>query len=618
MFASRSLVFYQQLRGLNHASCSAVKNTSSRPYMRSITLSSSNRVACSIALCGVLCLTPLWLLANAVGANVPWQTLASSDGSTGTARHEASAVGVGDRLFLMGGRGNRPVEIYDTITKRWQSLGPAIADLHHFQPVAVGTDIYIMGAQLAGSYPNEPNAPDVYVFDTQTLTWSTRGSVPVDRRRGAAAAVYRDGKIYLLGGNTLGHNGGAVTWLDSFDVETGEWQILADAPNARDHFAAVVVSDRLIAAGGRQSQQTNGGVFANTVAATDVYNFATNTWTEGADIPTVRAGAMVATAQGELLVAGGEVATTTQALATVEAYSVGQNRWRSLTNMIDARHSGGSAVVGNTWHIVAGATTRGGRSEINRHETLNLGGNVDSDNDGLTNVEEQSYSTNPQDPDTDDDQLNDGLEVQIGSDPLNEDTDGDNLLDGAERNIHRSNPLLADTDNDQLNDDVEVLIWSSNPLLADTDNDGLLDADEVERNTSLVSPDTDEDGLNDGAEVIAGTNPLLADTDEDGLLDGEDPEPLVPSVPDVPPVTEQEPEEPETQGPEREIPGSENPDSETPEPGTPETDVPESETPESETPANTEGKSSGQLGFWLLLCIGFAVARRARASKSIY
>jgi len=534
--------------------------------------------------------------ADTIDAQTSWQRITSSDGVTATQRHETSAVAVGSKLYLMGGRGNLPVEMFDTGTRRWTDLGRAPVDLHHFQPVAIGTDIYALGSQVGGRYPDEPSEPDIHVFDTQTNTWSIAGEVPVARRRGAAGAVHREGKIYLLGGNTLGHDGGAVPWLDSYDLASGQWEILPDAPNARDHFVAAIVNDKLVAAGGRQSDTANdpGGVFGGTVAGTDVYDFSTNTWSQGANITTMRAGTMAVSAGDELLIAGGEIFNSSDALATVEAYNVKTNSWRTLKDMIDRRHSGGSAVVGSTWHIVAGSVKKGGAlsSETSNHETLELGIDPDRDNDGLSNTEEQAvYNTDPNDPDTDNDELMDGLEVDIGSDPLKGDTDGDTLLDGAERNIHDSSPLLKDTDDDRLRDDAEILL-GSNPRLSDTDEDGLLDGDEVERGLSPIRKDSDDDGLDDGDEIKAGTDPLIADTDEDGLLDGEDSDPLVAEVTD-PPV-----EGPTTTDQE----SSENP-AVTPDPQT--------------TLGEGSNKKSGNVSFWLLLLLCGALRRRAQHQSPI-
>lgn len=60
--------------------------------------------------------------------------------------------------------------------------------------------------------------------------------------------------------------------------------------------------------------------------------------------------------------------------------------------------------------------------------------NLDSDNDGLTDVEE----------------------AKLGTDPHNPDTDGDGLYDGDEVNIYHTDPLKADTDGDGYSDGVEV------------------------------------------------------------------------------------------------------------------------------------------------------------------
>ena len=74
---------------------------------------------------------------------------------------------------------------------------------------------------------------------------------------------------------------------------------------------------------------------------------------------------------------------------------------------------------------------------------------VDSDHDGLTDEEEASWGTDPNNPDTDGDGLTDGEEVKVyGTDPLKADTDGDGYSDGQEiqagYNPLGAGPLTAD------------------------------------------------------------------------------------------------------------------------------------------------------------------------------
>ena len=89
----------------------------------------------------------------------------------------------------------------------------------------------------------------------------------------------------------------------------------------------------------------------------------------------------------------------------------------------------------------------------------------DDDNDGLSDVDEATYSSNP----------------------FVADTDSDNLIDGDEVNIYGTNPLLADTDSDGFDDDVEISAGSSatddksipGEHSGDVNGDGLVDAGDL-------------------------------------------------------------------------------------------------------------------------------------------
>ncbi len=149
----------------------------------------------------------------------------------------------------------------------------------------------------------------------------------------------------------------------------------------------------------------------------------------------------------------------------------------------------------------------------------------DDDNDGLTNGEEATLGTNPDNPDTDGDGLKDGEEVkQYKTNPLKADSDGDGLSDGDEVNKYRTDPSKADTDGDGLMDGEEVNQYKSDPLKTDTDGDGLSDGDEVKKhNSDPLKVDTDGDGLSDYDEVTTyRTDPSKADTDGDGLSDSDE------------------------------------------------------------------------------------------------
>lgn len=151
----------------------------------------------------------------------------------------------------------------------------------------------------------------------------------------------------------------------------------------------------------------------------------------------------------------------------------------------------------------------------------------DTDNDQLTDFDEITiHNTNPISPDSDFDMLDDFTEVQLGTEPLDPDTDGDGLEDGEEVHQFGTDPTKADTDGDGMPDDYE-LANNLDPLFDDADDDadgeGLTNLEEYLNGTDPNDPDTDNDDLTDYEEINDyETNPLDEDSDNDGLTDGEE------------------------------------------------------------------------------------------------
>jgi hypothetical protein len=152
---------------------------------------------------------------------------------------------------------------------------------------------------------------------------------------------------------------------------------------------------------------------------------------------------------------------------------------------------------------------------------------LDSDSDGLSNLEEFTFKTNPIVADTDSDGLLDGAEVNTHeTSPIIADTDADGLSDGLEVNEYGTNPLSSDSDGDGLTDSQEVLVYQSDPLNSDTDGDGLPDLYEVNNQLNINVNDANDDNDNDGLvnidEQTNQTDPNMADTDNDELNDGDE------------------------------------------------------------------------------------------------
>ncbi|WP_438961943.1 gliding motility-associated C-terminal domain-containing protein [Nonlabens sp.] len=161
---------------------------------------------------------------------------------------------------------------------------------------------------------------------------------------------------------------------------------------------------------------------------------------------------------------------------------------------------------------------------------------ADCDNDGVTNIDENTNGTDPQDEDTDGDGVTDGDEVNdgtVGTDPCSFQTSSASVTPDAAWNA-------LDCDNDGVTNGAEIAN-GTDPQDPDTDGDGVTDGDEVNDGTDGTDPcdyesasvtlipdaawntaDCDNDGVTNDDELTNGTDPQDPDTDGDGVTDGDE------------------------------------------------------------------------------------------------
>ncbi|MEZ4702731.1 MAG: kelch repeat-containing protein [Rhodothermales bacterium] len=286
-------------------------------------------------------------------------------------RHENAFVEVGGKFYLLGGRGTNRIEIYNPVDSTWTNgpLPPSSISLHHFQAVAIGTTIYVVGAYTA-TFPDELTVPNIYTFNTTNNTWSTGPAIPEAFQRGSAGSAVYNGKIYVVGGSVGGHSGSAIRKADfsEYNPNTDTWTALTPAPRARDHFHAAVYGNKLYVAGGRN------GSNPDTVDPVDVYDFNTGNWSTLAnDIPTPRGGSTSVTFGHYIVVLGGE---TSQQLAhnEVEALDVFTGTWTSLNHLVTGRHGTQAIAYNDNLYIAAGSGEKGGGPELNSLEVYETSG----------------------------------------------------------------------------------------------------------------------------------------------------------------------------------------------------------------------------------------------------
>jgi hypothetical protein len=173
-------------------------------------------------------------------------------------------------------------------------------------------------------------------------------------------------------------------------------------------------------------------------------------------------------------------------------------------------------------------------------------GPTDYDADTLTNTQETTLGTNPNNPDSDGDGALDAAEVGNVNSPADSDSDG--IINALESSI-------VDTDGDGVMDQSDSA--NTNPcvpnansaacLALDSDSDGLTNGQEDTLGTNRNSNDTDGDGALDAAEVGNVNSPTdsdndgtinalessIVDTDNDGVMNQSDSANTNPCVPNA-------------------------------------------------------------------------------------
>lgn len=292
------------------------------------------------------------------------------------ARHENGFIEFDNKFYLVGGRRIQPVDIYDPSSKHWTSASKPPIEVHHFQPIVVGNQIWIVGA-MTGEFPRETPLETVIIYEPSTDSWSEGPAIPSNRRRGASGCVlHTDGWIYLVGGIIDGHHAGTQYWFDRLNPETGEWQSLVDAPTKRDHAPCAVIDNKLYFVGGRETGRHNGqdydAFFGHTIAGLDIYDFESGSWaTHTQPIPVETAAGGVAVVDDKLIYIGGEHGGP-EASADMQLFNPNTGQWSKGPSLNRERHGTNCCVYDGAIWIAAGSGAQRGEPELTSLESLKI------------------------------------------------------------------------------------------------------------------------------------------------------------------------------------------------------------------------------------------------------
>jgi RNA polymerase sigma factor (sigma-70 family) len=178
-------------------------------------------------------------------------------------------------------------------------------------------------------------------------TWTEKADMPTARTHMGTCVV--DGKIYAIGGCKL--IGPGFSTVEVYDPKTDTWATKADMPTPRCSLDSVAVNGRIYAIGGLADWTD--GPFLSTV---EEYNPVADTWTKKADMSAKRAGLSAAALNGKIYAIGGAEWKGGEAYVfhPPEIYDPATDTWTELPHMRFPRLGLSSSAVNGRIYAIGG------------------------------------------------------------------------------------------------------------------------------------------------------------------------------------------------------------------------------------------------------------------------
>jgi N-acetylneuraminic acid mutarotase len=283
-----------------------------------------------------------------------------------TGRYGLVAATVNGAVYAIGGTAptgvvTPKVEAYvpNTLTlDPWKTKAPLPAPRSQSNGAAViNGEIYVTGGYhlVDGS---QRDTRSVYRYNPATDIWTSRANMPRASSGGVSGAI--NGKLYVY--VTFTGQGGPDAALYRYDPTTNSWTERAHPPQVQALAAGSVIGGKLYVMGGISEGAPSRKL--------SLYDPGSNSWTTKALMKYPRARAAAKAIDGKLYVAGGwgefSSQTGSQTTGVTEMYDPATNSWTDRASMITPRFGAGAAVANGIFYVIGGL---GGDGRLNEAYT---------------------------------------------------------------------------------------------------------------------------------------------------------------------------------------------------------------------------------------------------------
>lgn len=288
-----------------------------------------------------------------------WATMAEVP----TPREGLGVAVVNGKIYAIGGydgNGHLGVnEEYDPATNTWVMKKPMPTPRSRVGITVYQNKICVMGGSTDSGFTGANE-----VYDPVTDTWEVKASMPAGGRSELAVNAV-NGKIYLIGGSFH------IMWsipsnlTEVYDPETDTWTTKASMPTAVYGCASAVVNNKIYVI-----ENSYSGEIQN-FRLNQIYDQETDTWSYGQPIPIRAAEAATAATTGVYapkriyVIGGGE----SYSYGLNQVYDPATDTWTNGTLMPTPRQSLGVAVLNDTLYAIGGYSINGDHTGANEQYT---------------------------------------------------------------------------------------------------------------------------------------------------------------------------------------------------------------------------------------------------------
>ena len=201
-----------------------------------------------------------------------WKALAPMP----TGARAASAAVANGKIYVTGGANSLPgvtehgihparhnglatVEEYDPVANTWKTVRPLLLARNHHVAVGVADKLYVIGGRVGSAFISgtSNNVDLVEMYDPATDLWMPRTRMPT-ARSAIGAGVYNN-QILVAGGAGQDQRFlAAFKAVEAYDPALNRWQILPSMPRPRHGLAVGAIGNRLYTVSGDGQSAGNG------------------------------------------------------------------------------------------------------------------------------------------------------------------------------------------------------------------------------------------------------------------------------------------------------------------------------------------------------------------------